>query len=287
MTILEIKNLTKKFGNITAVDELSVKIEQGSIFGVLGPNGSGKSTTLSIILGIVNATSGTFKWFNESDGELVNKRIGAIIEQPNFYPYLSAIKNLQIVAEIRDLTGNFETEFERVLKKVHLWERRNHSFSTYSYGMKRRLALAATLLGDPEVLVLDEPTNGLDPEGFALVREVILNEAKNGKSVILASHILDEVEKVCTDVLILKKGQLVTCGTVVEVLKGDNKIYIKSENNRKLHELLVRNDLVESADFEEETLIIVLKEDANVRQISEIAMENRIIVTSLEAKSNL
>ena len=285
MVVLEIKNLFKRFGNVVAVDELSVKIQQGTIFGILGPNGSGKSTTLSIILGIIKATSGTFSWFGQQDGELVSKKVGAIIEQPNFYPYLNAIRNLQIVAEIRDLKNNFEEETERVLRKVQLWDRRNDSFATYSYGMKRRLALAATLLGDPDVLVLDEPTNGLDPEGFALVREIILTEAKNGKTVLLASHILDEVERVCTDVLILKKGKLVTCGTVAEVLKGDDKLFVKSDDNRKLHELIVRNDFVESAEFEEDTMSVVLKKGVDVRQVSEIAMKNSIIITSLEIKN--
>lgn len=284
MTILEIKNITKKYGNITAVDGLSAKIEEGGIYGILGPNGSGKSTTLSIVLGIINATSGTFRWFDNPNGVLANKRLGSIIEQPNFYPYLSALRNLEIVAKIRELKGDLSSEFERVFKKVNLWERRNHSFSTYSLGMKTRLSLAATLLGNPEVLVLDEPTNGLDPEGIALIREIIIDEAKNGKTIILASHILDEVEKVCTDVLILKKGKLIASGSVKDVLQGEAKVHVKSENNSKLHELLVRNSLVETIDFEEDTMIVVLKKDVDVRQISEIAMDNRIIITNLEVK---
>ncbi|MBN2891964.1 MAG: ABC transporter ATP-binding protein [Bacteroidales bacterium] len=284
MTVLEIKNLTKRYGNILAVDDLSLSIESGSVFGILGPNGSGKSTTLSVVLGIVNATSGTFSWFGKPDGEFVNRRIGAIIEQPNFYPYLTAIQNLRIVAEIRDMNGDIDEEMRRVLEIVDLLERKDHNFSTFSYGMKTRLALAASLLGNPDILVLDEPTNGLDPEGIAFVRNVILDEAKKGKTIIIASHILDEIEKVCTDVLILKNGKLLACGKVSEVLQSDAKVYIKSDDNKKLHEILVRNEIIESADFEEETMIVRLKKDVDVRKISELAMDNRIVITNLELK---
>ncbi len=284
MKILQTKNLTKRFGNITAVDNLSVTIEQGNVFGILGPNGSGKTTTLAMILGLLKPSSGTFSWFEKTDGILVNEKIGSIIEQPNFYPYLSALENLKIVAEIRQINGNVSDEINRVLQKVNLLERQNYSVSTFSFGMKSRLALAATLLGDPEILVLDEPTNGLDPEGIAFVRQLIIEEAKLGKTVIIASHILDEVEKVCTDVLILKKGNLVISGKVSDVLKDEAKVHILSDDNKKLYELLVRNEIIETVDYDGDVMKVSLKQGCNVRQISEIAMNNRIVVTSLEVK---
>ncbi len=284
MKILSTNNLTKKYGSITAVDNLTIEIPKGSVFGILGPNGSGKTTTLSIILGIVNATSGSFKWFNNAENENFNKNVGAIIEQPNFYPYLNAIQNLDLVAEIREIKENRQQEIERVLKYVQLWERKTSSFSSYSYGMKRRLALAACLLGNPEVLILDEPTNGLDPEGIALVRNIIIEESKVGKTIILASHILDEVEKVCTHVIVLKKGSLIISGTVNDVLKGDTKYHIISENNTLLQDVLEKNDTIKTWNIEGETLIITLKENIDIKQVSLLAMENKILITSLESK---
>lgn len=281
--ILEINGLTKIYGNITAVNNLSVKIPKGSVFGVLGPNGSGKTTTLACVLGIVVPNSGSFKWFKLPQDTIANHLLGAIIEQPNFYPYLDAVQNLEFVAKVKQIE-NPEDEINRVLQRVNLFDRRKSSFSNYSYGMKRRLALAATLLGNPDVLIFDEPTNGLDPEGIAFVRNLIIDEAKSGKTIIIASHILDEVEKVCTDVLILKNGNLVTVGKVSEVLKGEEKIFIKSDDNKALHELLVINDIVEKAEFEEDILIIVLKGGVKMRQISEIAFESKILITNIQAK---
>jgi len=281
--VLQIKGLTKNYGNLIAVNNLDVTISKGTVYGVLGPNGSGKTTTLACVLGIIMPSSGSFKWFNLPQGEFVNHRLGSIIEQPNFYPYLNAIQNLEFVAKIKHIENPLP-EIERVLHRVHLFERRKSSFSAYSFGMKRRLALAATILGDPEVLIFDEPTNGLDPEGIAFVRNLITDEAKLGKTIILASHILDEVEKVCTDVMILKKGNLIAAGKVSDVLKGEEKVYIKSDDNKALHELLVRNDIVQNAEFIEDKLIIVLKDNAKPRRISEIAFENKIIITSIDAK---
>jgi len=284
MKILSTNNLTKKYGPITAVDNLSIEIPKGSVFGILGPNGSGKTTTLSIILGIVNATSGSFKWFNNAENENFNKNVGAIIEQPNFYPYLNAVQNLDLVAEIREIYENRLQEIERVLKYVQLWDRKTSSFSAYSYGMKRRLALAACLLGNPEVLILDEPTNGLDPEGIALVRNIIIEESKLGKTIILASHILDEVEKVCTHVIVLKKGSLIISGTVNDVLKGDTKYHIISDNNIFLQEILEKNGIIKTFENEGNILIITLNENVDIKQVSLLAMENKILVTSLESK---
>ncbi len=283
MSVLEIKNLTKKYGNVTAVNDLTVSISEGSVMGILGPNGSGKTTTIACILGLVFPENGTYKWFDNPENVLDNTRIGALIEQPNFYPYLSAVKNLEIVAKVRGIE-DYAEEINRVLEIVNLGERKTSSFSTFSFGMKQRLAIAAALLGDPEVLIFDEPTNGLDPQGIAFVRNIIQEQAKKGKTIVLASHILDEVEKVCTDVLILKKGSVIAKGKVSDVLNESDKIYIASDDNQKLLELLSAKDLIENSDFENEFLVVTLKNGYSTREISDIAFENKILFTKLESR---
>jgi ABC-2 type transport system ATP-binding protein len=204
--VLVINALSKRYGSVQALDKLSLKIPKGSVFGILGPNGSGKTTTLSIILGVVHATSGSFTWsFGFDSNDESRKRIGSLLEKPNFLPYLNAVDNLKMVAEIKEV--NYD-RIEESLKKTGLYERRKSRFKTYSLGMKQRLAMASVLLSDPEVLVLDEPTNGLDPQGIIEIRELIKELAGRGKTIFLASHMLDEVEKVCTHVAILKNGVL-------------------------------------------------------------------------------
>ena len=203
-TILSIKDLNKKFGHIHAVNNLSFNIKKGNVYGILGPNGSGKSTTLGIILNVVNKTSGNFSWFN---GKLSThqalKKVGAIIERPNFYPYMTAVQNLELVCKIKEIPT---TKIEEKLKTVNLFHRKDSKFSTYSLGMKQRLAIASALLNDPEILILDEPTNGLDPQGIHEIREIIKNIASQGTTILLASHLLDEVEKVCSHVVVIREG---------------------------------------------------------------------------------
>lgn len=283
MNILEIKNLTKKYGNTLAINNLTVSIQKHKVVGILGPNGSGKTTTIACILGITLPNNGTFKWFNKPEGILVNQRIGAIIEQPNFYPYLSATENLKFVATIKNIKKP-DNKISQVLKRVNLFDQKNKTFSSFSYGMKRRLSLAATILGDPEILILDEPTNGLDPQGIAFVRKLILEEAKIGKTIIIASHILDEVEKICTDVIILKNGNMIAQGKVDEVLKEKEKIIINSDNNEKLHELLIRNNIAKTAKINNNDLIVTLQKNIEPIEISKIAYNNKILFSKLETK---
>lgn len=211
MSILSIQRLHKNYGPITAVDQLTLEIEQGAIFGLLGPNGSGKSTTLGMVLGVTNATSGSYQWFGESDSHLHRKRIGAILEKPNFYPSFSGYKNLVIACKIK---GVDTSRIDPLLEQVGLLGRKNSPFRTYSLGMKQRLAIASALLADPEVLILDEPTNGLDPQGIAEIRSLIIDIAQSGKTIILASHLLDEVQKICTEFGILRNGKLIYTGKV-------------------------------------------------------------------------
>ena len=211
MKVLQIENLHKEYGRITAVNQLNLEIETGTVFGLLGPNGSGKSTTLGMILGVTNPTSGSFKWFGEKGNHHHRKRIGAILEKPNFYPNLTAYKNLIIVCKIKQVEYS---RIDDVLHQVGLYSRRNDNFKTYSLGMKQRLAIGAALLADPEVLILDEPTNGLDPKGILEIRQLIIDIAQSGKTIILASHLLDEVQKVCSSFAVLKQGNKIYQGEV-------------------------------------------------------------------------
>lgn len=190
---------------------------------MLGPNGSGKTTTLGMLMGVTNPTSGSFSWFGQPPTHQLRKRIGAVLEHPIFYPYLSGQKNLELMARIKEAPAE---NIPRVLDLVELTERRNDKYRTYSLGMKQRLAIASALLNDPIVLILDEPTNGLDPMGIAEIREIIKRIAHDGKTIILASHLLDEVQKVCTHFAILRKGNLVHSGPVDEVGKGEETVEV-------------------------------------------------------------
>ncbi|NND93520.1 MAG: ATP-binding cassette domain-containing protein [Flavobacteriales bacterium] len=209
--VLETKGLHKEYGRITAVNELDLQIERGSVFGLLGPNGSGKTTTLGMVLDIIRPSKGHYKWFGKEPTHHQRKRVGAILEKPNFYPKLSAEKNLELICKIKGVEKNRISE---VLEQVGLKARSKDNFSTYSLGMKQRLAIGSALLAHPEVLILDEPTNGLDPEGIAEIRSLIIDIAQSGKTILLASHLLDEVQKVCNEFAILRKGSLIHHGRV-------------------------------------------------------------------------
>lgn len=234
-TVLETKGLSKNYGKLRAVDHLSLTVEEGSIFGILGPNGSGKTTTLGMVLGVLNPTEGDFSWFGQKADAEVRKQIGAVHETPNFYPYLSGENNLRIVCKIK---GVPYSRVDEVLKMTGLLERKRSKFKTYSLGMKQRLAIAATLLADTRALVLDEPTNGLDPQGIAEIRELIIQIAHSGKTIILASHLLDEVEKVCTHVAVLKKGKLLASGPVGNVLADEDRLEVAAADMPKLEAAL-------------------------------------------------
>ena len=202
--LLTADRLNKRFGKLKAITDLSFSIKKGSVYGILGPNGSGKSTTLGIVLSAVNATSGTFEWFGGAlSSHQALKKVGAIIERPNFYPYMTARENLELVCLIKQVS---KEAVDRSLEEVGLLDRADSNFATFSLGMKQRLAIASALLSDPEILILDEPTNGLDPQGIHQIRTLIQRIASNGTTILLASHLLDEVEKVCDQVIILQKG---------------------------------------------------------------------------------
>ena len=205
MSILKVENLSKNYGRIQALKNVSFSVPEGTVFGILGPNGSGKTTTLGTITDVLRPTSGSYKLFNEVPTASHRSRIGTLLETPNFYHYLSGKKNLEIAAEIKQRGQN---DIDHVLQLVDLARRKDSKFSTYSLGMKQRLAIASALLGNPNVLIFDEPTNGLDPVGIAEIRELMKDLHRQGKTIIMASHLLDEVEKVCTHVAILKNEKL-------------------------------------------------------------------------------
>ncbi|MCB0349946.1 MAG: ABC transporter ATP-binding protein [Bdellovibrionales bacterium] len=234
--VLQVSGLSKKYGSLNALSDFNLEVKQGEVWGVLGPNGSGKTTALGILLGVTLPTSGTYEWFDKPPSAALRRRIGSLLEQPNFYPWFSAIRNLQIVAHLRG-TVSLE-EIENKLKLVGLWERRHEAYSKYSLGMKQRLAMASALIGEPEVLVLDEPTNGLDAQAIAEVRETILAVSRSGKTILMASHILDEVEKICSHVLILQKGKAIAKGTISEVLAAENTFEFAADDMEALRKVL-------------------------------------------------
>ncbi len=234
--VLSINGIAKSYGSIKALKGVSFDVPEGSVFGILGPNGSGKTTLLSILLDILKADSGSFAWFGQPGSPETRKKIGSLLETPNFYHYLSAVDNLNITQAISG--RGTPADIDHVLEIVKLSERKKSKFSAYSLGMKQRLAIAAALLGDPQVLVFDEPTNGLDPVGIAEIRELIKELAKRGKTIIMASHLLDEVEKVCTHLAILKKGTLLTAGQVDEVLSNEDIVEVSSGNPDQLKSVL-------------------------------------------------
>jgi len=281
--ILELQNITKHYGRIRALNRVSFSVPQGSVFGILGPNGSGKTTLLSIILDVLKADQGNFLWFGNPGSPAQRKKIGSLLETPNFYHYLSATNNLKITHSI-SARGDLQ-DIERVLRQVKLFERKDSRFSSYSLGMKQRLAIAAALLGNPGVLVLDEPTNGLDPVGIAEIRELIIDLRKSGHTIIMASHLLDEVEKICTHVAILKKGDLVTSGHVDEVLVDEDVVEMGASDLSALTSVMSTYDHQGKLSHEGNNLLLVLpKGTANPEDINHYCFGRGIVLSHLALK---
>ena len=280
-TILQLNQLHKNYGNIHAVNDLSFSIEKGNVYGILGPNGSGKSTTLGIVLNVVNATSGSYSWFNGTvDTHQALKKVGAIIERPNFYPYMTAVQNLKLVCKIKEIPF---TKIEEKLKTVNLYERRNSKFKTYSLGMKQRLAIASALLNDPEILILDEPTNGLDPQGIHEIRQIIKDIANNGTTILLASHLLDEVEKVCSHVVVIREGIKLYSGSVEEMIASHGLFELKvDDNSEKLLELLSTFEGIVSTKIDDENKIIAtLNKPVSASEVNNFLFKNNIVLSHL------
>jgi len=282
-SVLSLSNITKFYGPIQALKEVSFDVPQGSVFGILGPNGSGKTTLLSIILDVLKANKGNFLWFGQPGSPEQRRKIGSLLETPNFYHYLSAISNLKITQSISHRGAH--ADIDEVLKKVRLYERRKSKFSSFSLGMKQRLAIAAALLGDPKVLVLDEPTNGLDPVGIAEIRELIIELKNSGHTIIMASHLLDEVEKVCTHVAILKTGTLLTTGDVEEVLMDEDVVELSAADLNALATILKQLNPNVTVDSKLNTAQIIFpKGDARLDEINSFCFKNGITLNHLILK---
>lgn len=278
MSVLKIEGLTKRYGKITALNNLNLTIEPGHVYGLLGPNGSGKTTTLGIILGILKQDEGEFEWFNGQYGQYHRLRIGAILETPNFYPYLNADENLEIIRHIKkDANHNFD----ELLSLVDLKERRKSKFSTYSLGMKQRLAIAGTLIGQPDVLIFDEPTNGLDPQGIAEVRTILKKIADSGKTVIMASHILDEVEKICSHVAIIKKGNLLATGPIGSIINSDITVELAATDMAQLKTFLADLNMVKSLKITDKLIEITVNQDIDVSYINRLAFDHGILLSHI------
>lgn len=282
MPVLTVENLSKSYGRIQALKNVSFHVPEGTIFGILGPNGSGKTTTLGTITDILKPTSGSYRLFDKPASAESRRKIGTLLETPNFYHYLSGIKNLEIAAEIKQ---HGKEDIEHVLEMVDLTRRKDSKFSTYSLGMKQRLAIASCLLGSPSVLVFDEPTNGLDPVGIAEIRELLKTLYREGKTIIMASHLLDEVEKVCTDMAILKRGELIISGKVADILANEDIVEVAAADNKKLFETLnmMRN---KSKVVDEGSVIKIYFPigTANLFEVNNYCFKNDIILNHLLLK---
>jgi len=282
MSILTIENLRKDYGRVQALRGVSFSVPKGCVFGILGPNGSGKTTLLGIIMDILKPTAGSYKLFDEVPDKTHRQKIGTFLETPNFYHYLSGEKNLAISAAYKQRGAE---DIPGVLEMVNLTQRKDSRFSTYSLGMKQRLAIASCLLGDPDVLILDEPTNGLDPVGIAETRELIKKLRLQGKTIIMASHLLDEVEKVCTHVAILKKGELVATGNVDEILANEDIVEIGATNNNRLEELAKQMNGYSSLKMHDNYVQLFYPVGtANVESINRYFFQNDIVLNHLQLK---
>jgi len=282
MNILETKNLTKVYNkSLRAVDNLNLTIEKGNIYGILGPNGSGKTTTLGMILGIIHPTSGSYTWFGEKSSAKARKRIGSILETPNFYPYMNAQKNLEIIAHIKKVDTK---NIPELIELVGLAGRVDSPFNAYSLGMKQRLAIAGALVGDPEVLIFDEPTNGLDPQGIVEVRNLLIEIGQRGKTILLASHIIDEVEKVCNHVAIIKYGDLIAAGSVADILSTEPVIEVSADNLDALKTALGNVSFVKSLKRDGHLLELKIEEHLSSSDLNKHLFEQGIILNHLQVR---
>ncbi len=288
MVVLSVNNLSKNYKSVKALQNVSFSVPQKTVFGILGPNGSGKTTLLGIVMDVLKASGGTYAWMGEEGNAAQRKKIGTLLETPNFYHYLSGEKNLKIAARIK---GRGEEDIDKVLQIVNLHQRKDSKFSTYSLGMKQRLAIGAALLGNPDILVFDEPTNGLDPAGIAEIRELIKELNRNGKTIIMASHILDEVEKVCTHVAIIQKGVLKTVGSVKDVMANTGSdtattvlIELSADNDERLIKILQQMPGVLDINLVDNFLQVTCSENITAAQVNKFCFDNGVVLSRLNEK---
>ena len=283
-TILTIHNLNKRYGSLQALNNVSFEIKKGNVYGILGPNGSGKSTTLGIILNVVNKTSGEFSWFGgRMQTHEALKKLGAIIERPNFYPYMTAQENLKLVCKIKSINYS---KIQEKLELVGLADRQNSKFSTFSLGMKQRLAIASALLNDPEILILDEPTNGLDPQGIHQIRDIIKQIALEGTTILLASHLLDEVEKVCSHVLVLRKGEILYSGSVNGMSSNEGFFELQAQDTENLIRVLKTHPAAEKVVYEDGKVLLYLKSALEATDLNQFLFSKNISLSHLVKRKN-
>lgn len=283
-TVLKIEQLTKRFSRrILAVDALDLEVKRGQVFGLLGPNGSGKTTTLGMVLGVVSKTNGSYNWFGKGDDYQLRKNLGAILEQPNFYPFLSARQNLVVHGRIKDIR---KPDYDGLLRMVGLLERSNDPFKTYSLGMKQRLAIASAMLADPEVLIFDEPTNGLDPLGIAEIRQLILDIRDMGKTILIASHLLDEVQKVCSHFAVLRRGKKIYSGGVQEALQSTNTIAVGAEDVEVLRNVLSNSRGILGVSESPDGLMIDVSNDWTASSLNTYLVEHKVAIHYIQQKKS-
>lgn len=276
--VIETTNLSKRYGKqIVAVDGLNLAIRKGEIYGFLGPNGAGKTTTLRMLLGLVRPTSGTGKVLGKPLGTAAGiARVGALVESPTFYPYLSGRRNLRILARY---AGVPISRVDAVLDQVELTLRARDTFKTYSLGMKQRLGVAAVLLKDPDVLILDEPTNGLDPQGMTEMRALIRVLGHGGRTVLLSSHLLGEVEQICDRVGVISHGKLIAEGTVAD-LRGQAQLLVRAdplERAQRLAEQLYGIERVQVMDG----ALVLATDPAQAAELARVLVTNGVALSEL------
>jgi len=279
---IETQNLTKQYGSVKAVDSLSLRVNQGEIYGFLGPNGAGKTTTLRMLLGLIAPTSGSASLMGSKPGTPQTlAKIGSMIETPTFYPFLSGYDNLRMLAAY---TGVDYRRIGEVLEQVDLSPRANDPFHAYSLGMKQRLGVAAALLKNPPLLMLDEPTNGLDPAGMADMRQLIRQLGNEGRTVLLSSHLMNEVEQVCDRVGVIARGKIVAEGTVSD-LRGDAALLVRVDQPDKAREVINSFQGVAGVEISGDSLRITARPDVEIdeSQVNRRLVEAGIAVRELRS----
>lgn len=283
--IVQATGLTKRFGQHVAVNQIDFSVQRGEVFGFLGPNGSGKSTTIGMMLGLVTPSAGSIELFgmgNDRRDKALN-RVGAIIETPAFYPFLSGRDNLRAMGELRG--GIPSARIEEVLATVGLTSAAHRPFKNYSLGMKQRLGIGWTLLHDPELLVLDEPTNGLDPAGMAEIRRLILQLAREGKTIFLSSHLLNEVEQVCDRVVIIQRGSVIAEGLIDELVHGNDRLRIGTNKPEAAQEIIEEVGLGHTVEITTGG-VLVSGTDLNAAALNRLLVERGIDVWELTLLSS-
>jgi len=279
--VLRVIGLSKRFGALDAVKGISLELRRGEVFGFLGPNGAGKSTTVGMILGLITPTAGSIELFGvKQNGNrwAALRRIGAIVEEPAFYPYLSGWDNLEVLT--RSIGGIPKSKITEVLERVNLLDRAKDQYGHYSMGMKQRLGIASTLLRDPELIILDEPTNGLDPAGTKEIRDLIPRLAHESRAVMLCSHLLHEVEMVCQNVAIIKQGTIIANAPIKDLLSHGNRLQIRVENMEQAASILGALPWVKSVKREGEFLMIDVPPDRGA-SVNHALAENGLFASEL------